>query len=399
MLLTFLWGTLFLWYTFCIEFRLGILLEIKISMKRKFLFGGGFLFVITVIVLVSRATVFAGTSEDTQGWLWGGSDDGAGNTTGLGWVSTNSVSDGSPVSYGLNIPGVDGPVTGYAWSENIGWIDFNPQAHCGSAYTASSCVAPAGGNGGVSRSSNNLVGWARIVGIATESFANNSGGWSGWISMSQSTGGGAAPYGVIINAGNTLGGYAWSDELGWIDFNKAKIQGTNQLVVCPSAGVTLLAGGTSKALHAFYFADYIGVADCNTPAGANVSVGGIYGSTTWSSANPGLVTVAPNASSLQADVTPGTSSGSSTIAAKYNNIITSVPVTVVAVPGACGSPASICLSSVDVSTPNLCNPGAPVNIHATGTSWMWDCNGFGGGATAINCSKAKCAGHFIEVAP
>lgn len=149
----------------------------------------------------------AGTGENATGWLWGGSDDGAGNNTGLGWISMNDINPTSGGgSYGVNIPdvscsGAGCNLSGYAWSSNVGWINFN----------------------GAQRSGNMLTGWAKITSIETAAAAGNSGGWQGQISLSGNATNGN-PYGVSIDpATNKLSGYAWSDELGWIDFRLASI--------------------------------------------------------------------------------------------------------------------------------------------------------------------------------
>ncbi len=158
-----------------------------------------------------------------SGYLWGGTEqvsDGTinGNETGVGWIDLSNK---------VNIPSFDGGVSGYGWSENIGWVDFEPQNHCGSAYAAASCTNPDGNNiTGVSRSGNTLVGWARIVSIATASVAGNSGGWSGWIKMNN----------VSIDAATgQMSGYAWSDEMGWISFANAQIGVSKVLNIIVSA--------------------------------------------------------------------------------------------------------------------------------------------------------------------
>jgi len=163
----------------------------------------------------------AGTGENGLGWLWGGSDDGGAplNNTGIGWVSMNNTTGGGANSYGVNIPATDGAVTGYAWSENVGWISFNSADIAGCP--DGNCVAQ--------RSGNNLTGWARIVGIETELAAGNSGGWQGWIKLN------GTGYGVDITKMDGTGNnktYAWSDELGWIDFSKASLNVTYSLKIC-----------------------------------------------------------------------------------------------------------------------------------------------------------------------
>jgi hypothetical protein len=62
----------------------------------------------------------------------------------------------------------------------------------------------------------------------------NSGGWSGWISLSDiNSGGSGAGYGVKISQmtkNGTNPTYAYSDELGWIDFSRSGFQST--LKIC-----------------------------------------------------------------------------------------------------------------------------------------------------------------------
>jgi hypothetical protein len=163
-----------------------------------------------------------------SGWLWGGSTDdtlvGAGGNaaTGLGWISTTSDNQpcggANPDCYGLTFPlnNADGPVTGYAWSSNVGWIDFQPSAPYPSC---AGCPAS-----GVVRSGNALSGWARIVSILDAknwlgSGTDNSGGWDGWVKMSgPSYGITIAPDTLSNGYSHRLEGYAWSDEFGWIYF-------------------------------------------------------------------------------------------------------------------------------------------------------------------------------------
>lgn len=101
----------------------------------------------------------------------------------------------------VTIPDSNGPVTGYAWSSNIGWIDFSPAG-----------PYPTTPNHGVERIGSTLQGWARVVSIA-EAFADgNSGAWQGWIRFSSSYNGG-----VQLKNG-FFSGFAWSPELGWFEF-------------------------------------------------------------------------------------------------------------------------------------------------------------------------------------
>lgn len=191
----------------------------------------------------------AGTDDSARGWIWGGSDDGnmtgAGIIpTGVGWISMNCIDRESETSktcvgevtdsslqlwdYGVNIPEGNGSLSGYGWSENLGWISFQDSAGC-----------PSGGDCNARRDGNNLKGWARIMSISQAGI--NAGGWQGWISLNSKNcdsdgngwldaacggtndnlSGAVSDYGVSID-GSTgkLSGFAWSDELGWLDFSR-----------------------------------------------------------------------------------------------------------------------------------------------------------------------------------
>ncbi len=91
----------------------------------------------------------------------------------------------------------------YAWSENVGWIDFGT-----------------------------IEGNVQITDAALTGYA-----WGenvGWISLNcaNTASCGTVDYKVTNNGEGTLGGYAWSENLGWIQFDP------------PHAGVRIDASGT-----------------------------------------------------------------------------------------------------------------------------------------------------------
>jgi hypothetical protein len=222
-----------------------------------------------VLVFAAASAMKIKAASNVTGYLWGGGDEEVvsgteppwdGTNTNVGWISMSSdnpelasFQSTSTKSYNVDIPENDGEaVTGYAWSEYLGWIDFNPQdSHCvepptvpsATQYQAADCDVPSppGGSPGVFRSpGNKLTGWARIVGIAQESAKNNSGGWSGWIHMNGST------YGIDLakmtgdmtfpkSASQMTFATAGEDELGWIDFSRAKAPCTPITVNCGTA--------------------------------------------------------------------------------------------------------------------------------------------------------------------
>lgn len=226
--------------------------------------------------------------NNSSGWFWGGGAENDnlepwdGTNTGIGWVSTNSANcdtdedgiidnadcisagaGGNIEFYGINIPDVDGAVEGYAWSENLGWVDFNPQNHCTigiplwDQYQAASCTNPDGGQGGVFRNGNNLTGWARITGIARSTVNGNS-DWGGWLKM----------YNVAINGDNTLSGYAWNGEknlisgaiegFGWVNLSGSFLSFFSSLRICSEcsaigselASITMLETDPDRQVYA-----------------------------------------------------------------------------------------------------------------------------------------------------
>ncbi|MDD5750689.1 MAG: hypothetical protein PHU56_03525 [Candidatus Pacebacteria bacterium] len=150
----------------------------------------------------------AGTSQNIIGWAWSGN---------IGLVSMNSrncdtdndgKSEGVPSScpaldtpipdYGVNIAS-NGNFSGYAWSNNIGWIRFDPAG----PYPASPAYSVK-----MDTVTGVISGWARALA--------NGGGWDGWIKLD----------GLSVNASNgNFSGYAWgSDVIGWLSFSGVNYQ-------------------------------------------------------------------------------------------------------------------------------------------------------------------------------
>ena len=150
----------------------------------------------------------AGSSENISGWAW--SDN-------IGWISFNCTDTSScaSVDYGVNVA-VNGDLSGYAWSDNIGWISFNSSDLSGCPSGA--CKAKLSGN--------NLQGWARALSYGD--------GWDGWVSLS------GGSYGAVLD-GNEVNfeGFVWDASdidggqigIGWIEFD-------------PSFGGVIVSGNT-----------------------------------------------------------------------------------------------------------------------------------------------------------
>ncbi|HHD92307.1 MAG TPA: hypothetical protein ENL06_01615 [Candidatus Portnoybacteria bacterium] len=160
----------------------------------------------------SALPVQADTSDNISGFAW---------SEKIGWISFNNTSDGSAVNYGVNINPTTGSISGFAWSENIGWIDFDASdATHPSATVDTSKLGTANAS---------VTGWARAVA--------HGGGWDGWIKFTN----------VYIDSSNDWHGWAWgSDVIGWISFNSSDPNaGGNYKVVYQSAATLSISCETT----------------------------------------------------------------------------------------------------------------------------------------------------------
>lgn len=268
-----------------------------------------------LLFLFSFQSVFAAPG-DIEGWAWGGgvtvNPAGFG---GIGWISMSSKNCdtdgnglidnancgiiGSPTAiYAVNIPTTNGNLSGYAWSEYYGWISFN--ASDVSGCPSGTCTAQ--------RTGDNITGWARILSIRDAGL--NAGGWQGWVSLSGSG------YGLEVSKMNktgTIPTYAYSDELGWIDFSLAGYSADYR--ICPSS-LTITEFMTGP-LRAYYNAN--GPVDCLNLAGATE----VTGLVTWSSSTPGVATVGASTG-----LVTGVAVGSSVITTSNHNGKTAPSVSV-----------------------------------------------------------------------
>ena len=102
--------------------------------------------------------------------------------------------------------GTTSPAQGYAWGENVGWVNFSPT------------------HGGVTAHENGPNGY-----LSGYAWAEN----VGWIRMGDDTGGpynnnSATDWGVNMDASGNMSGYAWSENVGWINFNPSNSQVTSE---------------------------------------------------------------------------------------------------------------------------------------------------------------------------
>jgi len=299
------------------------------------------LFIFLVTTSFDISDVSADAAESARGWLWGGTEEVDGGTeedaTGLGWISLNSLncdadsngqSDGAsgcPASgetvsdYGVFVPDSDGDLNGYAWSENVGWISFQssdlvgcPQAPC-LAY----------------RLSDEIYGWARVLSIRDADFFGNAGGYDGWIKL-HSTSSDSVSYGLTIDTSatpDTINGYMWTDEFGWIRSVNGVVSASESLIVCTNAA-TITIGGTLQ-LYAYYRPGGR-ILSCQDVLATDLDV---TASSIWSTSNDGIVGVDAN-TGLITGVSTG---GPVNITASYLAENATALISVNAVTGLCGN--------------------------------------------------------------
>lgn len=180
---------------------------IRTSMTNRLYISGA---VLLAAVLVASALVFgkpvpASSQSGTPvtGYLWSDT---------IGWISMNcsNTSTCATSNYSVAID-TSGNLSGYAWSDNVGWVKFGGLS---SFPTGSGTVAQ-----NAAMASTSLLGWARAcAGTASgdcSSMTSRTDGWDGWIALSGTS------FGVSLTGGS-FSGYAWGGEnVGWIDFSAA----------------------------------------------------------------------------------------------------------------------------------------------------------------------------------
>ena len=173
----------------------------------------------------------------------------------IGWISFNSTDcdpngDGNPSdgpaeciepgrdyvtnpipSYGVNINEITGDFSGFAWSEHIGWIMFDPP---GPYPFCPATTCPDGSPNYPARldfATRKVTGWARACAGTVNGDCNSAtrtDGWDGWILLGPIVKGGT-DYGVWIDfdvSPAQFRNWAWGEEVvGWISFNDSNTGG------------------------------------------------------------------------------------------------------------------------------------------------------------------------------
>lgn len=214
---------------------------------------------------VTSLNVAIPTGGKLYGWAWSsnigwiGFNCGQGAPTPSPGVTPTGLPGGCSVSsYGVTIDPdgseVNGNMTGYAWSSEVGWLSFNKSdtASCGSqpAY--------------VDLTTGKVVGWAKFILANTVT----DDGWDGCLQLSDNTASAAlhrdSPnvnglHGVTLNLTTTppkFNGFAWGGEVvGWVNFDVTTpipgyppppggSNGSTPPVNCPGCG----GGGSAPSL-------------------------------------------------------------------------------------------------------------------------------------------------------
>ncbi len=114
----------------------------------------------------------------------------------LGWVAMSYPLFDS--NFGVNIL-PDGRVTGYGWSNNLGWVDYQPAGPYPSAPNNATKYTTATGE---------VSGWAKVLSMGSD----------GWIKM-RSVAGDTVSFGTSVTLASGLwSGQAWNDAFGWIEY-------------------------------------------------------------------------------------------------------------------------------------------------------------------------------------
>ncbi|MFA5842046.1 MAG: hypothetical protein WC835_03785 [Candidatus Paceibacterota bacterium] len=326
------------------------------------------LLVLNAVIRIDKKNIAnAGASHNLSGYAW--SDN-------IGWLSFNCTDAGTCASgdYGVNVA-PSGAFSGYAWSDNIGWVSFNSSDTTGCP-TAPSCAATLNGANG------NVSGWAKAL--------SASGGWDGWISLS-GTAADTSPYGVSFT-GSTGSGYAWgSDVVGWLSFNGTNygIQSSTPLF---NVGPTVTI--TSPAISPIN-------TDTVTPVGFSATSTVQSGSVIayeWRSGNCQTGTLLSTSLSFQQLMPLGTTvvyfraqdnQGVWSISCPSVTINTTAPSPINATCGATSGGSS----GIAPAT-GLCATGSATTTPVlSGGNWVWGCQGLYGGTDINSCYATNTCGN------
>lgn len=140
---------------------------------KSYLIGLFFLAFFSAISITS-ASITNGTIDGTSRYAW---------SENLGWIDFGTTEGAVSIT--------DSALSGWAWGENVGWISLN----CSNTSSCGTVDYKVSNNG-----EGTLTGYAYGENI-------------GWVQFNPSGGG------VTINSSGDFAGYAWGENVGWIVFN------------------------------------------------------------------------------------------------------------------------------------------------------------------------------------
>lgn len=354
------------------------LLEFKKASKKFFTHRNFILFFASLVLVfvlgnlnsVEKSTkVSAGSQHNLSGYAW--SDN-------IGWLSFNCTNDGGSCApdYGVNVDTSTGVFSGYAWSDNIGWVSFNSADMTG---CPSSPCAPT-----IDTTTGVVTGWAKVLSAG--------GGWDGWIKLS-GTSNDDSTYGASFLGANASG-YSWGDVVvGWLSWKGPSYGVLGQTtIINPGPDVAI----TSPVVNPLN-------TDTASPVGFVGTASSQTGSITayeWRSGNCQTGTLLNSTISFQQLMPLGTTTVYFRAEDDQNVWSLSCPNIVVhataplPINGACGSangggsgvaPATgLCLAGSATTTPVL-----------SGGSWVWGCQGMYDGIDTNSCSTTNTCGNGI----
>lgn len=169
-----------------------------------------------------------GTASPLCGFAWGATDENPISKMGVGWVSFNSQdcdtdgdrifddgvagcpTSGTAVPYSVSVKPNGKDLDGFAWSSNLGWIQFGGL----SGFPNGGGTQPVNAN---IQNNNEVRGWARAI-----AGKDRNDGWDGWISLR----GGDAYEVNFDSVTKKFSGFSWGGEVvGWLKWDSTPSKG------------------------------------------------------------------------------------------------------------------------------------------------------------------------------
>ena len=191
-------------------------------MNKKYLLSISIiLFFIAAFGFLPLKNARAGSSDNVSGWAW---------SENIGWISFNCTNNGCPgANYGVKVSTSTGIFSGYAWSENVGWINFAPAGTYPASPNYQACLdLPGSGQTCDGVGDYMISGWVRACSVfqsgCSGALATSTvrGDWDGWIKLRGTN------YGLSLDTGvNEVDNWSWGGDdvtttavIGWVSFNR-----------------------------------------------------------------------------------------------------------------------------------------------------------------------------------